>query len=204
MIAGVELRFRPISTWPGDLSQSRRSALFKVDHDKNLRALKYELGRLEADNVVIELAYTEEDFRIDGTPRVRAVVAHPGVVVSFESKYGPLRYATDVFDEWKHNLRAIALALEDLRRVERYGIVKRGEQYAGWRQIEARSQSSEDARDWLRAYVMKHSGARLGEVEGLTDRALVRTAKRYAHPDVGGSVETFAAVQQAAGTLGLS
>ena len=54
-------------------------------------------------------------------------------MVAFESKHGPLKYATDVFDHWHANLRAIALGLEALRKVERYGITQRGEQYTGFR-----------------------------------------------------------------------
>jgi hypothetical protein len=39
---------------------------------------------------------------------------------------------------WQDNLRAVALGLEALRRVERYGIAQRGEQYAGWRRADPR------------------------------------------------------------------
>lgn len=44
-----------------------------------------------------------------------------------------LVYATDVCDFWQHNVRSIALGLEALRAVDRYGISRRGEQYAGFR-----------------------------------------------------------------------
>lgn len=44
-----------------------------------------------------------------------------------------LIYATDVCDYWQHNVRSIALGLEALRAVDRYGISRRGEQYAGFR-----------------------------------------------------------------------
>lgn len=44
-----------------------------------------------------------------------------------------LVYATDVCEYWQHNVRSIALGLESLRAVDRYGISKRGEQYAGFR-----------------------------------------------------------------------
>lgn len=39
--------------------------------------------------------------------------------------------------DWQINLRAIALGLEALRKLDRYGITSRGEQYTGWRAIEA-------------------------------------------------------------------
>ncbi len=44
-----------------------------------------------------------------------------------------LVYATDCCDFWQHNVRSIALGLEALRAVDRYGISRRGEQYAGFR-----------------------------------------------------------------------
>lgn len=44
-----------------------------------------------------------------------------------------LVYATDVCAYWQHNVRSIALGLDALRAVDRYGISKRGQQYAGFR-----------------------------------------------------------------------
>jgi hypothetical protein len=44
-----------------------------------------------------------------------------------------LVYATDACEHWQHNVRSIALGLEALRAVDRYGISRRGEQYAGFR-----------------------------------------------------------------------
>jgi hypothetical protein len=43
-----------------------------------------------------------------------------------------LVYATDVCESWQHNVRSIALGLEALRAVDRYGITRRGQQYAGF------------------------------------------------------------------------
>lgn len=44
-----------------------------------------------------------------------------------------LVYATDACQFWQHNVRSIALGLEALRAVDRFGISRRGEQYAGFR-----------------------------------------------------------------------
>ena len=68
-------------------------------------------------------------------PRANASPKSPAVVIAFESKHGPLQYATDAFTHWQANVRAVALGLEALRRVERYGITKHGEQYTGWKQL---------------------------------------------------------------------
>lgn len=45
------------------------------------------------------------------------------------------QFAVDQFPTWQDNLRAIALGLDALRRVQRYGIVKEDEQYTGWKQL---------------------------------------------------------------------
>lgn len=42
-------------------------------------------------------------------------------------------FATDACELWQHNVRSIALGLEALRAVDRYGITRRGQQYAGFR-----------------------------------------------------------------------
>lgn len=47
-----------------------------------------------------------------------------------------LVFATDAYALWEHNVRAIALTLEALRAVDRYGTTG-GRQYAGFRQLQA-------------------------------------------------------------------
>lgn len=42
---------------------------------------------------------------------------------------GHLSYPCDTFTTLQDNLRVIALALEALRMVDRYGVTRRGEQY---------------------------------------------------------------------------
>ena len=113
-------------------------------------------------------------------PRSGAKVpAHPGIEVSFESRHGRLVYATDVCVFWEHNVRSIALGLEALRAVDRYGITRRGEQYAGWKQL---GQGSNGSSAQLGADLVAHHGG-------------VREALLATHPDHGGDPEDFAAVQ---------
>lgn len=198
------ITYRPISTYPGTPTSPgrRRRAPFSAGWASSTKLLRRELDHLGAKNVVLELALREEDIRLDGIPRAGARQPdHPGVVISFESIHGPLRYATDVFDRWQDNMRAIALGLEALRRVDRYGIVKRGEQYAGWKQIEAKGQSTDDARSFLLSII----GNLVHDLPDIEDRSIVREARRQAHPDSpDGDHETFLAVQHAAETLGIA
>lgn len=44
--------------------------------------------------------------------------------------------ATDAYDAWQHNVRAIAMTLKALRDMERWGATQ-GKQYAGFRQLTA-------------------------------------------------------------------
>ena len=102
-----------------------------------MNLLKHELERLQASNVVIEMDLTEVDIRRDGLPRNNARPTTPRVCLSMDSPYGPLRYPCDTFLSWQDNVRGIALALEALRKVDRYGVTKRGEQYTGWKALPA-------------------------------------------------------------------
>jgi hypothetical protein len=80
------------------------------------------------------------------------------------------------------NVRAIALALEALRKVDRYGVTKRGEQYAGWKALP----SPNDA-------ILERGRQIIREHDGDVRRALAAT-----HPDrEGGDEEAFKAVSAA-------
>ena len=77
-----------------------------------------------------------------GDARAALRKAHPDAggnhedFVAIQAALDPAKrlvYATDCCDFWQHNLRSIALGLEALRAVDRYGISRRGEQYAGFR-----------------------------------------------------------------------
>jgi hypothetical protein len=145
-----------------------------------MKLMERELERLGASSAVIELAVHECELRIDGWPYADARPTHPGVVISFDSRHGPLRYGTDTFPDWKENVRAIALGLEALRKFDRYGIGKRGEQYQGWRQLSA---GDSDLIQRGRELIGEHGGS--------------TAALKATHPDHGGEPDDFRAVQAA-------
>jgi hypothetical protein len=97
--------------------------------------LDRELWHLQAKQIVIEAFVGEHNVRNDGWLRSDTHPRAPGIILSFQSKHGPLRYPCDTYADWEDNLRAIALALEALRAVDRYGVTKIGEQYTGWKQL---------------------------------------------------------------------
>ena len=132
------LSIRPITTWPGELRRpsQRRGSPFEASYSGTLELLDRELRMLRATVVVVQLAVNEGQIRRDGKLYSRAMPDHPGVILSFQTPRGHFRYAADRFTHWHANLRAIALGLEALRKIERYGIGSGTEQYTGFLQLE--------------------------------------------------------------------
>lgn len=197
---GVSLR--PIDRWPGPETINRRWAPFKASVGSTLNVLERELRMLDAKLVVLEVDYRERDIRLDGLPRADARMTSPRVQIAFDSKWGPLQYATDEFTHWDDNLRGIALAMEALRKVDRYGVSKRGEQYQGWRQLTTGTDNAfglydrREAERWLLdTYGDGYEGA--GAVAATLRRAIKAT-----HPDAGGDDEEFRKVMRAKSLLG--
>jgi hypothetical protein len=180
----IAARFRPVPVWPHQLTpaHSRRSRwTFKASWQNTLDLLDRELRQLGARNIVIGCGLREQDIRQDGWPRSGArEPMHPGVEVSFDSPHGRLVYGTDVCERWEHNVRAIALGLEALRAVDRHGITRHGEQYAGFKALPAGEGRSVDRGKTI---IREHGG--------------VRAALMATHPDQGGDAAQFADVQAA-------
>lgn len=108
----------------------------------------------------------------------------------------PLRYPCDTFDDWQDNVRAIALALEALRTVDRYGVTKRAEQYKGWAALPSPNGDhwgEKEALDFL--VQLMGSDARIATPDRLADT--IRRAEFKTHPDRGGNPDDFKKVQQA-------
>ena len=167
---------------------------FDSPWSKTLRLLEFELGKIDAHNVVMEIDVQEHELRLDGTLRANASPAGPGVRIAFDSKYGPLIYGSDRYgwtydgryyrDGWQQNVRAIALGLEALRKVERYGITKRGEQYTGWKALPpgtGLAPTGMTVEIALKVLAEETNGNTADTAAGLA--VLLRNAKANAHPD---------------------
>lgn len=194
----MNVTFRPIDTWPGELTKQRMASPFQLGTAESEKLLKYEVEKLDGKLLVVQLAIREMDLKVDGRPKIRAEYEHPGVIVSFESRYGPLRYATDRFNQWPANLRAIALGLEALRKVDRYGITKRGEQYTGWRALES-GDGEIRSREAAARFLSDHGGI-VVTPDHTSPSAVGRAYRRAAaklHPDAGGDPEEFKKLQRA-------
>lgn len=172
--------YRPLERWDRRTDRHRPHAPFRASYQATLDLLERETRMLGAGRVVVELAIREGDLRLDGQPYAGTKPDHPGVTVAFESEHGPLKYTADRFATWTENLRAVALGLEALRKVDRYGMTSRGEQYAGWKALPAG-----DGPSVARG------------LEIIAEHGTVREALFATHPDHGGNPDEFAAVQAA-------
>lgn len=215
---------RPILRWPGQLldESERRNTPFRAKWADTRQKLEDEATHLGAPEIVIQMALTEEEIRLDGWPRAGAKPAHPGIIVSLDTRQGPLSFPCDTFtsqwygeEGWHANARAIALGMESLRKLERYGITGHGEQYVGWKQLgtggpiatgsgEEPMDAEQAARILLDAAGLSiQTDTLIGVLEGgETFRSVARKAMAATHPDHhGGDDQAFKLVERARRTL---
>lgn len=202
----MNYQFRPVEIWPGNKTpeHERRSRYtFKAKWSSTLDLLERELVYLGAENLVIQ-CYPKNgmsDIRLDGMMRANAQIVESGVILSFDSKHGPLSYPCDSCELWQHNIRSIALALEALRSVDRYGVTKRAEQYKGWEKLPAPGAVHEFPSE---IEAMMFLSDLLGESISNEEPELseaIRKAKVIAHPDRGGNKKQFKMVVAAEETI---
>lgn len=185
----TDFTFRAVPIWPYPRTIGRRSRwTFKAPWSDTLRLLQHEILNLNGREAIIGAGFQEGDLRRDGLPRSDArEPSHPGVEVSFYSGMHGKRliYATDVCEDWRHNVRSIALGLGALRAVDRYGITRRGEQYAGFMALESGGPSID-------------AGRRLVEEAG----GILEALRKY-HPDLNnGEDRAFMDVQAYRASVG--
>lgn len=175
---------RPLPEWPYPPTRNRRGRrTFTAGWQNTLDLLARELGHLRATAPIIAAGFQESDLRIDGMPYANAYPFHPGIEISFDTRqHGRLVYATDCCEWWQHNVRSIALGLEALRAVDRYGITRRGEQYSGWRQL---GTGSDDGPSLERGRAL------------IREAGSAREALKVTHPDAGGERIDFESVRMA-------
>jgi hypothetical protein len=198
----IDYVVRPISDRTA-FAGRHRSTPFASSWSATEALLDRELRQLKARDVVLELDFLEGQIRIDGRPRATARAATPATRLAFESIHGPLTYATDVFPTWQDNVRAIALGLEALRKVDRYGVVRRGEQYQGFKQLGSGTTalpSSHMTRADAEVTIRKFSGHHGGDYDLAK---LVRRARAATHPDRTGDRAAWDQVEEAAKVLGV-
>lgn len=197
---------RRLVTWapraitPDD--QRRSARLFRAGWFDTIDLLQREVDLLDGGTIVLEVDADPSDIRRDGMLRAQARVGFIGVRVWFVSRHGPLEYATDAYDHWQANVRAIALGLGALRAVDRYGVTGSGEQYRGWTQITAAPAGAGLTTDEARRVLADAAGESAADLN--SEERIVRAyrvAARVAHPDHGGNPDVFRLITTARDVL---
>lgn len=194
------LTVRPVERWLGQASADRRRSPFSAPWSHTLQLLDDELRHAQAVDAVLQVCIPESDFGVRGYPLANARQWSPGVILSFNGADGPLSFPCDSYERWQDNLRAIALTMESLRRINRYGVAKTGEQYRGWRAIESTPTSG--------TMTTAQAWERLSQIAGVAAdtplERLVRLARARAHPDRhGGDTTLWDEVAARAALLGV-
>lgn len=219
----MRLVFRPLGEWPRPITQNPDRSPFTSGWTETLQLLEREVSFLilrSKPEVLLQVDAPEGAMRIDGGIRADARVKFHGVIISFESKYGPQTYLCDKYaaPNWKHrgdspwrdNVRAIALGMNALRKVDRYGISQNGQQYTGWKALgsgiamPAAQMTLDEAARILHEAAIPESYEVPVEIllrDPDTVRLAYRAAAKRLHPDAGGDPVLFAKVCEARDVL---
>src|SRR4051812_12330659 len=111
------LEIRPLSA-PLPPPDDVRHSPFSASLGATLEVLRREVGHLGPTRLILEADFRPQDLRLNGLPRAHARAQSEGVVLTLlGTNLGhDLRYPCATFSRWADNLRAIALALEALRK----------------------------------------------------------------------------------------
>lgn len=194
-----DFQCRPIDQWPGAMTVERKRSPFRSGWSDTMKLLEHELKLLDAKSVVLLMPLREQDIRLDGRPRADARPSHPGVILCFQNKHGPQRFPCDQYLDFADNIRAIALSLQALRAVDRYGVTRRGEQYKGWAALPspaATAMTTVEAARWLTTFLVG-PGKKLDLATLEQCQAALRQAEFKSHPDRGGNPDDFKRCQEA-------
>lgn len=204
----IDARFVPIDQWPGGRTRpyARKNSPFRAPYLDTLNLLEYELSLLKAKDVLFQSGFTRAQLRNDGWPRAGENPSDPGIIISFQSPKGDLSFPCDTYNDFQANMRAIGLALEALRAVDRYGVTKHAEQYKGWQKLPEPGATShfKNAEDAARFIAIQSRinilpASLLGHPEVLKET--YRKAAFHLHPDRGGNVDQFNLLQEAMAIL---
>jgi hypothetical protein len=218
----VQVQCRPLSNYPVAETRNRREAPFhrkvtrtgqwsngtprawtetkRVLLSDALLLLEREVDFLGCRRLIIEADFRERDIKLDGWPKANANPATPRVVVSLaDSTHGPLRYPCDTFTRFEDNVLAVARALEALRMVDRYGVTRRGEQYAGWKALPGAGSTTMTTEAAAQLLVAKGGGETAAVLRSAdAARSAFREAAKRTHPDMAnGDRDAFEQVQTA-------
>jgi hypothetical protein len=181
----LNAHFKRLDNWTGPRTESRKSATFRASWLQTLDLLEHELDKLRAKDIVIQLEDREaiRGIRNDGSYRMVSQSYYSSeacVILTFESPKGSMSFPCDRYQDFRDNIRAIALSLEALRAVDRHGVTRGNEQYRGWAQLEAPTTETdrEGAIDTIASILNVARGA-----VAANPAAFIKQARIAFHPD---------------------
>jgi hypothetical protein len=220
----MRLSFRPLGEWPRPKTTNPDRSPFTAKWSDTVVLLEREIGYVilkSKPEVLIQVDAPEGAMTLAGGIRSDARAKFQGVMISFESKYGPQTFMCDKYSAphwanrgeqaWKDNARAIALGLEALRKIDRYGISNNGQQYTGWKALgsgipmpAAAKMTVDEAAAILHAAAVPESYEipvehLIGNPDAIN--LAYRTAAKKLHPDKGGDQAKFARISEARDVL---
>jgi hypothetical protein len=176
--------------WPDGWPRTQypeRNYRYKVGATKARDELADELNRLNARDFVISSNVALR--KTDGLPLAnQRIPQDPGVAVYWTDREGrPWSLACDVWDQVKHNMRAIYYAVAGIRQIERSGASQLLERaYRGFNAL-----PSEGSGWWREELGLDGSPTRMVVEERYRELA------RQRHPDHGGSQEAMVRLNRA-------
>lgn len=194
----LDARFKALPKWNREPGLQHLNSQFKTAYNKTLDKLEHELRKLDAHDVVIEAGYRLDQIRNDGWPRGGMSPSHPGAVLYFRSKEGPLCFPCGTYRSLEDNMHAIALTLENLRAIDRYGVTLAHQQYLGFAALPAPATTGtvEQAALLFATLAAVPKDYILESAEAF--RSAYRKACAQLHPDAGGDRNAWTAMQNAA------
>jgi len=216
-----QINIKPINKWIGTETKYPGNSQFKQTYSNTKKILEFELEKLDAiaSSVQLEMFIHADDLHRDGELRANAKPFKPGVVLSFSkvkkrffeesskqwrNEMQTLSYPCDSFTDWQDNLRAVALSLEALRKVARYGVFKYEDMISRLALPSADGKISDI--DAAKNFLSIHSGIGIHQ---FGDVSVVKFAYKQAamklHPDKNDGVTTdeFMKLQDAKRILGI-
>lgn len=204
-LAETQITVKSMDKWTEqDPYDTYHRSPFKATAFKTQRELARELDIIDARNIVLYTMHPPHAIRRDGWVKADRQPPHPGVILEFEKPAGEnqwvkLRFPCNTFGQWEENLRAIALALEALRKIDRYGVVT-GAQYAGFKALPPAEEGTEgQTAEQAAEFIAKSAGMPDAGGQVLTNPVFgdlaYKTAAKLLHPDRGGDEKQFAKLE---------
>jgi len=189
--------------WPGTPTARQRNSPFKANWGDTLDLLEREIKQVSGRDVALAIGVTDRDIRNDGGVRSDARIRNSSVILSFKKDADRLSFPCDKFNFWQDNVRAIVLALEALRKVDRYG-VQSGKQYQGFKALPGAGGTTERMSVDAAAQIIRtHSDKATEDILAgpISAQTAVRIARSRTHPDRQPDRTMWDDVNQAAGVL---